>query len=72
VRAIKGSLPLRQGEEIHSPLSPREFLELFAHPFVTFVHIQYQTARHRAITSREGCHTLVLRTELKTPYVCPR
>jgi hypothetical protein len=34
--------------------SPRELLEFSAHPFVTFVHLQYQAAGHRAITSKEG------------------
>jgi hypothetical protein len=34
--------------------APRELLELSAHPIVTFVHLQYQTTRYRAITFREG------------------
>jgi hypothetical protein len=36
------------------PPSPRELLELSAHPIVTFVHLQYQTARRRAFTYEEG------------------
>jgi hypothetical protein len=36
------------------PLSPRELLEYFAHPIVTYVHLQYQTTGRRAITSEEG------------------
>jgi hypothetical protein len=38
----------------HFPLSPRELLELPAHTIVTTVHLQYQTAGRRAITSKEG------------------
>jgi hypothetical protein len=33
---------------------PHELLDLSANPFVTPVHLQYQTAGHRAITSKEG------------------
>jgi hypothetical protein len=36
------------------PLSPRELLELSAHPFVTPIHLQYQTTGCRAIISEEG------------------
>jgi hypothetical protein len=36
------------------PVSPRKLLELSAHPFVTPVHLQYQTTGRRAITSEEG------------------
>jgi hypothetical protein len=34
--------------------SPRELLELSAHPIVTSIHLQYQTDGHRAISSKEG------------------
>jgi hypothetical protein len=36
------------------PTGHVNLLELYAHPNVTIVHLQYQTARHRAITSKEG------------------
>jgi hypothetical protein len=36
------------------PPSPRELLELSTHPIITFVHLQYQTAGRRTITSEEG------------------
>jgi hypothetical protein len=36
------------------PPSPRELFELSTHPIVNFVHLQYQTAGCRAITSKEG------------------
>jgi hypothetical protein len=36
------------------PPSPHELLELSAHPIVTSIHLQYQTARRSAITSKEG------------------
>ncbi len=52
--AIKGPLPFRQGVRDPFPPSPHELLELSAHPFVTPVHLQYQTAGRRAITSKEG------------------
>jgi hypothetical protein len=35
------------------PTSPRELLELSAHPIVTSVHLQYQIAGRMAITSDE-------------------
>jgi hypothetical protein len=53
-QSIKGPLPFRQGVQDHFPPSPREILELSAQPNVTSVHLQYQTAGHRAITSTEG------------------
>jgi hypothetical protein len=34
--------------------SPHELLELSAHPIVISVHVQYQTAERRAITSEDG------------------
>jgi hypothetical protein len=34
--------------------SLHELLELSAHPIVTTVHLQYQNAGRRAITSKEG------------------
>jgi hypothetical protein len=37
-----------------SPLSLNELLKLSAHPFVTHVHLQYQTVGCKAITSEEG------------------
>jgi hypothetical protein len=37
----------------HIPPSPQELLELSTHPFVTHVHLQYQTAERRAITFKE-------------------
>jgi hypothetical protein len=36
------------------PSSPYELLELSAHPIVTSVHLQYQNAERRAITSKEA------------------
>jgi hypothetical protein len=36
------------------PPSPHELLEFSAHPIIIFVHLQYQTAGRRAITSDEG------------------
>jgi hypothetical protein len=33
--------------------SPHELIELSSHPIVTYVHLQYQTAGRRAITSEE-------------------
>jgi hypothetical protein len=39
--------------ELFSP-SPREFLELSVQPIVTSIHLQYQSAGRRAITSKEG------------------
>jgi hypothetical protein len=36
------------------PPSLRELLKLFAHSIVTTVHLQYQTAGRRAITSKEA------------------
>jgi hypothetical protein len=39
--------------KLFSP-SPRELLELSAHPIVTSIHLQYQSAERRAITSKEG------------------
>jgi hypothetical protein len=53
MRAIKGPLPFRQGVRDPFPPSPHEVLKLSAHPFVTPVHLQYQAAGHRAITSKE-------------------
>jgi hypothetical protein len=44
---------LQAGGTRLSPPSPRELLELSAHPIVTSVHFQYQTAGRRAITSEE-------------------
>jgi hypothetical protein len=35
------------------PSSQRELLELSVHPIVTSIHLQYQTAGCRAITSEE-------------------
>jgi hypothetical protein len=45
---------LRAGGTRRFPPSHSELLELSAHPIVTNVHIQYQTAGRRAITSEEG------------------
>jgi hypothetical protein len=36
------------------PPSLYELLKLSAHPIVTTIHVQYQTAGCRAITSKEG------------------
>jgi hypothetical protein len=52
-RPIKGPLPFRQGVRDLFPPSPRELLELPVHPFVRHVHLQYQAAGRRAITSKE-------------------
>jgi hypothetical protein len=41
------------GEEFIPPLL-HELLELSAHPVVTTIHLQYQTAGCRSITSKEG------------------
>jgi hypothetical protein len=49
----KRRLPFRQGVRDPFPPSPRELLELSGHPFVTHVHLQYLTARRRAITSKK-------------------
>jgi hypothetical protein len=43
---------MQEAQDLFLP-SPHELLELSAHPFVTLVHLQYQTARHMAITSKE-------------------
>jgi hypothetical protein len=45
---------LQAGGTRSFPPSPRELLELSAHPIVTSIHLQYQTTEHRAITSKEG------------------
>jgi hypothetical protein len=50
----KGPPTLQAGGARSFPPSPHELLELFAHPIVTSVHLQYQTAACRAITSEEG------------------
>jgi hypothetical protein len=36
------------------PPSLRELFELSVYPIVTTIHLQYQTARRKAITSKEG------------------
>jgi hypothetical protein len=51
---VKGLLPFRQEARDHFPLSPRELLELSAHPIITTVHLQYQITGCRAITFKEG------------------
>jgi hypothetical protein len=43
-----------EGTRSISPLSPHELLKLSTRPFVTHVHLQYQTTGHRAITFEEG------------------
>jgi hypothetical protein len=50
----KRPLSFRPGVRDHFPLSPCELLELSTHPIMTTVHLQYQTTRPRAITSKEG------------------
>jgi hypothetical protein len=45
---------LQAGVRDSFPLSPRELLELSAHLFVTPVHLQYEAAEYKAITSKEG------------------
>jgi hypothetical protein len=48
-------LPTLQAAGTRSfPRSPRELLKLSAHSIVTFVHLQYETTGHMAITSKEG------------------
>jgi hypothetical protein len=51
---IKGPLPFWQGARDPFAPSPRELLELSAHPFVTPIHLQYQTVGRRVIISKEG------------------
>jgi hypothetical protein len=51
---MKGPLPFWQEVRDPFPTSPCELLELYAHSFVTPVHLQYQTTGRRAITSKEG------------------
>jgi hypothetical protein len=45
---------LQAGSTRSFPPSPHELLELFTQPIINSVHLQYQTARHRTITSKEG------------------
>jgi hypothetical protein len=45
---------IQVGGTISFPLSQHELLELSAHPIVTSVHLQYQIAGRRAISSKEG------------------
>jgi hypothetical protein len=45
---------LQAGGTISFLLSPRELLELSAHPIVTSIHLQYQTTGCSAITFEEG------------------
>jgi hypothetical protein len=45
---------LQAGHIKSFPPSPRELLELSAHPIVTSAHLQYQTIGRRAIISKEG------------------
>jgi hypothetical protein len=58
--------PSGKGYEMQFPLSPRELLELSAHPFVTPVHLQYQTTGRRAITSEEWPKPHSLQVHLRT------
>jgi hypothetical protein len=54
VQAIKALLPLRQGaRDPFPPFTMRTSRALYS-PLVTSVHLQYQTTRRRAITSKEG------------------
>jgi hypothetical protein len=52
--AYKSPPTLQAGGMRSFPPSLRELLELSAHPIVTTIHIQYQTAGRSVITSKEG------------------
>jgi hypothetical protein len=52
--AYKRPSSLEIGRTRSFPPSLRELLEVSAHPIVSTIHLQYQTAGRRAITSKEG------------------